>query len=144
MAVATRSPNNNPVCGRWEVDASSSWATVAWAELGSRGVHGSMCACGEPSSPRGNLPPSRPLHSAHPQPHAHACPHTHVALQDLDLRKKRKEATWEAMNPEATGKNADTVFRDRKGRKLDMLTEMQRQEEARAGHAVAVAEAKCV
>ena len=62
--------------------------------------------------------------------------------KDLELRRKRTADKFEAMGAEASGQGAATVFRDRKGRKLDMLNELQRQEEARAGHAVAVAEAK--
>jgi pre-mRNA-splicing factor CWC26 len=62
--------------------------------------------------------------------------------QDLELKRKRDGDRFEAAGAEAQGKGADTVYRDRKGRKLDMLSEMMRQEEIRAGKAVATAEAK--
>lgn len=37
---------------------------------------------------------------------------------------------------EASGKGATTVYRDKKGRKLDMLNEFMRQQDAKAGKEV--------
>lgn len=37
---------------------------------------------------------------------------------------------------EASGRGATTVYRDKKGRKLDMLNEFMRQQDARAGKEV--------
>ena len=37
------------------------------------------------------------------------------------------------MAPEDSGKNAETVYRDKKGKKLDMLNEFMRQQAVREG-----------
>ena len=37
------------------------------------------------------------------------------------------------MAPEDSGKNAETVYRDKKGKKLDMLNEFMRQQAVRDG-----------
>lgn len=41
-----------------------------------------------------------------------------------------------AANAEESGRGAETVYRDRKGRKLDMLNEFMRQQDAIAGKEV--------
>ena len=48
--------------------------------------------------------------------------------------KKKKEEYLNKMDPEKMGRGAETVYRDRRGRKLEMLTEfMNQEEEARTG-----------
>lgn len=46
------------------------------------------------------------------------------AMKDEQLKK---------MAPEDSGKNAETVYRDKKGKKLDMLNEFMRQQAVREG-----------
>ena len=49
--------------------------------------------------------------------------------------RERRAAERAAMDPEASGKGAATVYRDKRGRKLDMLNEFMRIEDERAGAA---------
>ena len=49
-------------------------------------------------------------------------------------RKKAAEAA--DINPELSGKDAETVYRDKRGRKLDMLNEFMRQQAKREGKEV--------
>ncbi|KAH8047806.1 S-adenosylmethionine-dependent tRNA (m5U54) methyltransferase [Aureococcus anophagefferens] len=49
--------------------------------------------------------------------------------------QERRAAERAAMDPEASGKGAATVYRDKRGRKLDMLNEFMRIEDERAGAA---------
>ena len=44
-----------------------------------------------------------------------------------------KEEQLKRMAPEDSGKNAETVYRDKKGKKLDMLNEFMRQQAVRDG-----------
>eukprot|EP00636_Phaeomonas_parva_P015127 CAMPEP_0118878822 /NCGR_PEP_ID=MMETSP1163-20130328/18696_1 /TAXON_ID=124430 /ORGANISM="Phaeomonas parva, Strain CCMP2877" /LENGTH=358 /DNA_ID=CAMNT_0006814769 /DNA_START=68 /DNA_END=1144 /DNA_ORIENTATION=- len=60
--------------------------------------------------------------------------HTGAEFQEREAKlQEQKAAKLKAMGDEASGKNAETVYRDKKGRKLDMLTEFMRQQDVRDG-----------
>jgi len=48
-----------------------------------------------------------------------------------NIRKKQHDVKFANLDPKILGKDAPTIYRDRKGRKLDMLTEMMRQQEGK-------------
>lgn len=49
-----------------------------------------------------------------------------------------QQAEMKAMNKANSGQGAETVYRDKKGRKLDMLTEFKKKQEAKADKKVCV------
>ena len=55
-------------------------------------------------------------------------------VADISRRKREeKKRKYEQTNPEESGQNAETVYRDRRGRKLDTLSAFMMQEEVRQG-----------
>ena len=55
---------------------------------------------------------------------------------EAETLRRRKENEMRGADDDLMGRNAETVIRDRRGRKLDMLEEMMRQERARKGEEV--------
>jgi pre-mRNA-splicing factor CWC26 len=55
---------------------------------------------------------------------------------EMDALNAKKKAAMAAIDPTELGKNAPTVYRDRRGKKLDMLSEMMHLEAVRQGREV--------
>ena len=99
-------------------------------------------------------PPRRPsarssdLEPLHPPPILTASGHvpglqTGESFRQHEARvRSEKEAALSRVKPELAGKDAETTYRDRKGRKLDMLNEFMRQQAVAQGKEVQLERAR--
>lgn len=53
--------------------------------------------------------------------------------QEMEAKKAETSKLWQGMEADFSGENAETVVRDRRGRKLEMLSEFMNQEAFREG-----------
>lgn len=54
-------------------------------------------------------------------------------FRDAEREIRTKSNSYDVSDPSLTGENAETVYRDKRGRKLDMLSEFMRQTAAKEG-----------
>ena len=62
---------------------------------------------------------------------------TSFSKKEMELKKSRDAELLNA-NPELSGEVADTTYRDRRGKKLDMLSEFMRQQAVREGKVMSI------
>ena len=89
---------------------------------------------GDASPPRrAPPPPKNPPPPPPPPPKGFNAPGLHKNVRaEVEELESARSSQLEASNPAALGAGEDTVYRDRKGRKLEMLNEMMRQEQGGA------------
>jgi pre-mRNA-splicing factor CWC26 len=61
-----------------------------------------------------------------------------VDQETKEINRKSKNVS----NPELTGENAETIYRDRKGKKLDMLNEFMKNQTVKDGKKYKIEEAQ--
>lgn len=61
---------------------------------------------------------------------------------DMDLKRRRDADAFKSADPTLAGQGAATVFRDKQGRKIDVVAEARRKAEEKEARDVAEAEAK--
>ena len=87
---------------------------------------------GDASPPR-RAPPPPKNPPPPPPPKGFNAPGLHKNVRaEVEELESARSSQLEASNPAALGAGEDTVYRDRKGRKLEMLNEMMRQEQGGA------------
>ena len=87
---------------------------------------------GDASPPR-RAPPPPKNPPPPPPPKGFNAPGLHKNVRaEVEELESARSSQREAANPAARGAGEDTVYRDRKGRKLEMLNEMMRQEQGGA------------
>ena len=102
----------------------------------------------DPEPPRRPSARSSDLEPVHPPPILTVSGHvpglqTGDSFRQHEARvRSEKEAALSRVKPELAGKDAETTYRDRKGRKLDMLTEFMRQQAVAQGKEVQLERAR--